>query len=207
MKLFCIKPYRRRAKKPRKKQDEKNLPAHFGNLLLQVFLSRPNLAWVSDFTYIAYKSRFLYLATVMDLFTRRLLGFNVLTSHTVELVRGALFNAIKDNPKPEILHSDQGREYASKEYTSLLKQLRIYISMSRKSCPWENGYQEAFYSQFKLDLGDPNRFESLGELTYAIYQTIHYYNHERIHTKLKMPPEQYLRWHKSVETVSKEMGT
>lgn len=60
--------------------------------------------------------------------------------------------------------------------------------MSHKHSPRENGYQESFYSQFKVDLGDPNRFKTLGELAVAIYLQIHYYNTSRIHTKLKMPP-------------------
>lgn len=65
--------------------------------------------------------------------------------------------------------------------------------MSQPGCPWENGYQESFYNQFKIDLGDSDRFESLGELVYAIYRTIYYYNHHRIHSKLKMPPVLYSR--------------
>jgi len=60
--------------------------------------------------------------------------------------------------------------------------------MSRKASPWENGYQESFYSQFKVDLGDPNSFESLGELVAEIYRLIFVYNYFRIHSKLKMPP-------------------
>ena len=72
-----------------------------------------------------------------------------------------------------------------------MESLGIKVSMSRKASPWENGYQEAFYSQFKVDLGDPNRFNSLGELIAEIYQTIHIYNTQRIHTVLKMPPKQY----------------
>jgi len=64
--------------------------------------------------------------------------------------------------------------------------------MSRKASPWENGYQESFYSQFKVDLGDPNSFESLGELVAEIYRLIFVYNYFRIHSKLKMRP-QFLR--------------
>jgi transposase InsO family protein len=64
----------------------------------------------------------------------------------------------------------------------------VAISRSRPGCPWENGYQESFYSSFKVELGDPNRFASLGEFVYAIYQAIHTYNRSRIHTALKMPP-------------------
>lgn len=60
--------------------------------------------------------------------------------------------------------------------------------MSAPGCPWENGYQESFYKGFKLDLDDPNRYEIFGELVAGIYQTINYYNQNRIHTALKQPP-------------------
>ncbi|MDP3731068.1 MAG: integrase core domain-containing protein, partial [bacterium] len=72
-----------------------------------------------------------------------------------------------------------------------------------KASPWENGYQESFYNQFKVDLGDPNRFESLGELIYAVYQTIHHYNKDRIHTILKTSPQKYLKsYYQSMQKVS-----
>lgn len=97
-------------------------------------------------------------------------------------------NAIERYGRPEILHSDQGSEYKNKIYTTFAENLGIRLSMSKKASPWENGYQESFYSQFKVDLGDQNRFKTLGELAVAIYLQIYYYNNQRIHTKLKMPP-------------------
>ena len=63
--------------------------------------------------------------------------------------------------------------------------------MSRKSSPWENSFQESFYSNFKLDLGQTNRFDTLPELVEEIYQKIYYYNNKRIHTELKMSPIQF----------------
>ena len=65
--------------------------------------------------------------------------------------------------------------------------------MSKPGCPWENGYQESFYNQFKIDLGDPDRFNNLGELIYNIHRTIFIYNNSRIHSKLKMPPIEFGR--------------
>ena|SRR3989338_8983282 len=65
--------------------------------------------------------------------------------------------------------------------------------MAAKGCPWENGYQESFYSQFKIELGDPTRFKSLGELTACIYKQIHYYNNQRLHTSLNMAPSAFAR--------------
>ena len=67
----------------------------------------------------------------------------------------------------------------------------VLISRSAPGCPWENGYQESFYSQFKVDLGDPSRFKTLGELVFAIYQTVWTYNNTRIHSALKMSPVRF----------------
>jgi putative transposase len=203
MKLFGIKPYRRRGRKFRK---TKSIGASFPNLLLTEFPRYPHHIWASDFTHISFHGRIVYIATVIDLFTREVAGFSVMTTHSVSLVINALFAAIHTHPHPAIIHSDHGSEYTSKDYVALNEQLGITMSMSKKASPWENGYQESFYSQFKVDLGDPNRFQNLGELVYAIYQTVHSYNHRRIHTKLKMPPAIFAAKHQRskqlLETVS-----
>jgi transposase InsO family protein len=127
----------------------------------------------------------------MDLFTRTITGFSVLTNHSVHLVVQCLFSGIHKYPAPEILHSDRGSEYTSKDMCILLDLLGVWQSMSRAGCPWENGYQESFYAQFKVDLGDPGRFSSLGELVYEIYRLLFVYNTSRIHTALKMPPQTF----------------
>jgi len=189
MKLFGIEPYRRRGKKWKKSQEKAQNVVQ--NLLLEVEPSHPNHVWVTDFTHIDWKKTRLYLCTMMDLFTRRITGFSVLTNHSVQLVINALFSGIHKHPPPEILHSDQGSEYTSGDIQLLSRLLGITQSMSRAGCPWENGYQESFYSQFKVDLGDPGRFEHLGELVYEIYRLIFVYNTSRIHTALKMPPQSY----------------
>jgi len=98
---------------------------------------------------------------------------------------------------------DNGREYGSKVFTGALAELGVQISRSRKASPWENGLQESFYSQFKVDLGDPSRFKSLGELVYEIHRTVWIYNHTRIHSALKMPPFMFTtRYQKLLEKVS-----
>ncbi len=193
MKIFGIKPYRRRGKKWKKVNKEYS--EQFPNLLLTNCPSYPNHIWTSDFTYIQFKKRTVYLATVLDLFTKEIVGFSVLLNHSSSLVMNALLSAVNNHPAPEITHSDQGSEYASKDYVALENNLGIQPSMSQKGCPWENGYQESFYSQFKVDLGDPNRFNHLGELVWAIYKTIHNYNNTRIQTSLKMPPAEFAKKH------------
>lgn len=190
MKKYGIKPYRRRGKKwlkPKKK------PQEYPNLLLHNFPSRPNQIWVSDFTHIPYKKTVLYLCTIEDIFLKKVIGFAVLKRHSNELVIDTLLSALTANSKPEIFHSDNGSEFDSKDFKEILCNLNIQISRSKKGCPWENGYQESFYDKFKIDLGDPNRFSSIGELIFNIYQTIYYYNNQRIHTSLKMAPNAFAR--------------
>src|SRR3989344_5701389 len=75
--------------------------------------------------------------------------------------------------------------------------VRLKISRSHPGCPWENGYQESFYDKFKVDLGDPGRFKSLGELVAEVYRTIWVYNNTRIHSALKMPPAGFEKAHKN----------
>lgn len=217
MKKYGIKPYRRRPKKPRKPEDQNKQPAPYQNLLLNIpFPDRPHIVWVMDFTYLWFHGIFLYLATVMDLFTRRVVGWYVLNVHNIALTKGAFISAlITVSRGPNISHSDQGSEYTAEEFIQLVEAVGTRVSMSRKASPWENGYQESFYSQFKMDLGDPNRFDTTGELIAAIAHTMRFYNTTRIHTALKMPPlafaEQYEQRSNHqcffTDKLSKEMGT
>lgn len=209
MKLFGIEPYRRRGKKWKKPAKEPENVVK--NLLMEIEPEHPNHIWVTDFTHIDWGKTRLYFATMMDLFTRRIVGFSVLTNHSIQLIIGSLFSSIHKHPPPEILHSDRGSEYTSGDMKIILSCLGITQSMSNAGCPWENGYQESFYNQFKIDLGDPNRFETLGELIYEIYRLIHVYNTTRIHSALKMPPQTYALQYQVqeylLETVSDKRGT
>lgn len=188
MNLFGIKAYRRRGKRWKK---TRNIKVIYPNLLLSTFPSHPNHVWTADFTHVNFKSKIVYIATVIDLYTRKVVGLSVYTTHAVQLVLSALLGALHNHPRPHIFHSDNGSEYASEVFVDALKTVGTQISRSAPGCPWENGYQESFHSQFKVDLGDPNRFKTLGELVYAIYQTIYDYNHSRIHSALKMPPMEF----------------
>jgi len=214
MKKFNLKPYRRRVKSPNK-PDDLNKPASTQeNHIKYLCPIRPNVVWVSDFTYIRFQEKFIYLATVMDLYTREIIGWNVSRYHNKELVSGALIHALNNtNSKPIYIHSDQGSEYESGDYIRLVESQGIIISMSKKSSPWENAYQESFYSQYKVDLGHTDRFEILGELIEAIYHTIYEYNNNRIHTSLKMTPMKFKQQYNqeqnqlTEDNVSKELGT
>lgn len=191
MKLYGIKPYRRH-RKPWKRVKSKDYEV-YPNLLLTTPLLKMNQIWVTDFTYIFWKGRFIYLATVMDIWNREIVGACVLANHSSALVLQALVAALMDHPKPDIIHSDQGSEYTAKIFQNFCHCAGIDISMSAKGSPWQNGYQESFYDKFKVDLGDPDRFDDLGELVYEIYHTIHVYNTSRIHTALRMSPREFTK--------------
>lgn len=195
MKKFNLKPYKRRSKKLVKKDDLNKLATKHQNLIKFFCPIRPNVVWVSDFTYIKYQNKFIYLATVMDLYTREIIGVNISRFHNKELILGALQNALINHSPCIYLHSDQGSEYDSDAYEAFCKSLGIQISMSKKGSPWENGFQESFYSQFKLDLGDIDQFSSIPELVEGIYTTLWYYNNKRIHTSLKMSPKDFRNKH------------
>jgi len=188
MKKYGIKPYRRRGKKWK---NAKSISETFPNLLLTNSPSYPNRIWTSDFTYLQHKNKTVYVATVMDLWHKKIVGLSILTNHSVQLTINALLSALNANQRPDIFHSDNDSEYDAKDFKTILKSLDIKISRSKPGCPWENGYQESFYGKFKIELGDPNRFKTLGELVSAVYQAIHYYNNDRIHTSLKCSPNQF----------------
>jgi len=188
MKLFNLKPQRKRLKKPEKLDDLNQAPMNIPNLIQGTIIDAPNKVWVSDFTYLPYFWRFVYLSTLEDVFTRQIVGWEISVRHNIDLISKALLNALEHYSAPQIIHSDQGSEYRSKKYLNLLKSFDIKPSMSEKASPWQNGHQESFYSEFKLELGHPECYPTLGELIEAIAKQIHYYNYERIHTALKCPP-------------------
>jgi len=187
MKKFNLKPKRQR-KAPKKPQDQNQAPMAVPNLIQGIIIEAPNHVWVSDFTYLPYFGKFVYLATIEDVFTREIIGWEVSVRHNTNLVAQALLNALSRYLAPQIAHSDQGSEYRSKKYLDLLESFNIKPSMSEKASPWQNGHQESFYSEFKLELGHPECCPSLGELIEAVARQIYYYNNERAHTALKCPP-------------------
>lgn len=191
MNKFSLKPVRGR-RKPRKSNKKEGLEAS-PNLLVGVPPLFKNHIWATDFTYLKWRGRFVYLSTVMDLFSRRVVGISIKTNHSALLVAETLLNALESNPAPAIVHSDQGSEYKSKLFRSILKDFKIMQSMSKRGSPWQNAFQESFYGNWEVDIGDVNRFSSLGELTAEIYKSIYYYNNERIHTALKMAPAAFAR--------------
>lgn len=205
MNKFHLKPIKRRGKKCIKPLDMKKLETPFKNEIERICPIWTNVVWVGDFTHIRFQNTWVYLATVMDLYTREIIGWHLSTTHTKDLIMHAFQDALENRKTaPLYFHSDQGSEYESDQNIQLMKHNNIIVSMSRKSHPWENGYQESFYSQFKLELGETNQYQNLGELyeTHAI--TLHYYNTKRIHTALKTSP---LQFRLSREYLFNKLGT
>lgn len=205
MKKFHLVPKRRRGTKFIKPDDLGKPETKYLNLIENFCPIRPNIVWVGDFTHIRFRDSWVYLATVMDIYTREIVGWHLSTNHSKDLIIEAFLDAVeKRKTVPVYFHSDQGSEYESEDYLDLLGKEGIIISMSRKSSPWENGYQESFYSGFKLDLGPTNHYQDLGELFEKIANTMNYYNNSRIHTSLKMSP---VAFRNSREYLFKELGT
>lgn len=205
MKKFHLMPKRKRNQKFIKPDDLGKPETKYINLIENFCPIRPNIVWVGDFTHIRFKASWVYLATVMDIYTREIVGWFLSTNHSKDLIIEAFLDAVdKRKVVPVYFHSDQGSEYESEDYLALIESNGIIVSMSRKSSPWENGYQESFYSGFKLDLGETNHYQELGELIEVVARTIHYYNNRRIHTKLKTAP---VKFRLDREYLFKELGT
>lgn len=153
---------------------------------------QPDVIWVGDFTELVFHARRIFLATVLDAFTREVIGWQIALHHTTRLVLDVLEEARrKRGGCPTYFHSDQGSEYAANECVQWLVRHGITPSMSPKGKPWNNGKQESFYLTFKTECGAPQRLPSVEALIEAVGRYISYYNSRRIHSALKMPPHVY----------------
>jgi transposase InsO family protein len=189
MQKFKLKPKLRRGFRLIKLNDLGRPETRVTNILKILCPIRPNVAWAGDFTYFWLLGRFWYVATVIDVFSREIVGWHLGSHHTTSLIMEAFEDALRrTNAPPKYFHSDQGSEYVSGAYESLLATHGTVPSHSRKSSPWQNGYQESFYNNFKLELGDVRGFTDVGAFMEAVSQQISYYNTRRIHGILKMPP-------------------
>jgi transposase InsO family protein len=148
-------------------------------------------AWMQDFTHVDFMGMRVYIATVLILKTRQILGWSISLKHDQELVYAAILDALSKYPPPSILHSDQGTEYLSYRLRDLCLKMEITLSCSDRGSPWQNGFKERFYSTLKDELGDVTRFKDIAQLHEGLALTIYYYNHKRIHTSIKMSPAAY----------------
>ncbi len=166
----------------------------YPNLIKDLKITYENQLWCSDTSRFIFHGQKWYIVTIIDIFTRQVLGFAIGRHHDSALVLEAIEMAmLASKTTPAIFHSDQGTEFMAVACTEFLEHLGTRISASDKASPWQNGYQESFFGKFKDDVGDINRFETAGELIEALYHAVHYYNFKRIHTVLKMPPAVYAK--------------
>ena len=148
-------------------------------------------AWVQDFTFLKHDSAFCYLAVVMSLKTREIVGWRLGTSHSSELTHSALLDALSKHDSPAILHSDQGSEYLSHRHQLLCQRMEIQLSASNRASPWQNGFMERWFGNLKKEFGKVSRYDDLSQLHEALALYIHYYNTKRIHLSLKTTPAAY----------------
>lgn len=147
----------------------------------------PNQVWVADITYIWTAAGWSYLAAVMDLFSRRIVGWSL--NHTLEtpLVKEALERAQKERRPPRGLlhHSDRGSQYASHDFRALLQSWHMVPSMSAPACCYDNAAMESFWSTLKTELVPSSCFENLAQARTAIFEYIQlFYNPKRLHSAL-----------------------
>jgi transposase InsO family protein len=149
--------------------------------------SKPNEVWVTDITYVDTDEGWLYLAGVLDLFSRRLIGWAMGSSLATALPLAALLMAIRQRqPSAGLIHhSDRGVQYASGDYRAALAEHKLVASMSRKANCYDNATMESFWSTLKLELVYRRHFATRAEATTAIFNYIEgFYNRTRRHSSL-----------------------
>ena len=158
------------------------------NLVKQNFsVDGPNKLWVADITYIPTDEGWLYLAAILDLFNRKIVGWAMDKTMTRQLVLKALRQAVgRERPPAGLVHhSDRGSQYASYKYQQALKDHQIVCSMSRKGNCYDNACMESFFSTLKRELIYGRRFRTRAEARQAIFEYIEvFYNRIRLHSAL-----------------------
>ncbi len=174
-----------------------DLPVAENVLNRQFSPAAPNQAWVSDITYVPTGEGWLYLAAIMDLAFRGIVGWAMSSRIDRVLVCDALTDAVqRRHPAPGLIHhSDRGSQYASHDYQDLLTQQGLIPSMSRKGNCWDNAPMESFFHSMKVEWLHDQTFRTRAEARQAIFTYIEvWYNRQRLHSSLGYrSPEQYER--------------
>jgi putative transposase len=160
----------------------------YSNLLNQEFTTeKPDKVWVSDITYVWTLEGWVYLSTIMDLFSRRIVGWGMDQHMKKELPLKVLHMAFTTRqPSKELIHhSDRGSQYCSNKYIEVLQGKEVQVSMSRKGNPYDNACIESFHATIKKELIHRRRFKTRAEAIKAINHYIsHFYNENRKHSTL-----------------------
>ena len=163
------------------------LPIAPNQLDRQFNVDSPDQAYVGDITYISTAEGWLYLAVVIDLYSRHVVGWSMADNMKTTLVNDALIMAIwKRKPKKGLLwHSDRGSQYAADSHRKLLKQHGIQQSMSRKGNCWDNAVSESFFHTLKTECVNHEKYASRDEATKSIFDYIEvFYNRQRLHSSI-----------------------
>ena len=147
----------------------------------------PNRKWIADFTYIWTAEGWLYVAAVIDLFSRRVVGWSMSTSMTTQLVTDALLMAIWRRGKPDALlhHSDQGSQYTSEQFKNLMEDNGVTCSMSRSGNVWDNAAMESFFSSLKTERTARKVYRTRDQAKADVFDYIEcFYNPKRRHSTL-----------------------
>ena len=177
---LLVKPKRRRST-----TDSRHGLRRFPNLVRGVKASRPDQIWVADITYIRLRSHDIYLAIIMDQYSRSIRGHHLSRSLGQELVLLPLERALQRHPAPEIHHSDQGTQYAAKAYVKRLQDAGTQISMAAVGKPSENGYAERLIRTIKEEEVYLSDYKNMADARQQIGHFIDVvYQHNRIHSAL-----------------------
>ena len=167
--------------------DSKHSLAIFPNLLNQDFTApSANRVWVSDFTYIRTAEGWLYLCTVLDLYSRRVAGWAVSATIDRHLAIAALESAVKERCPAQgfIFHTDRGSQYASADFRRVAAEYGAIQSMSGHGNPYDNACAESFFRSFKVECTDREHFSTREEARKVVSQHMLFYNRRRIHEAL-----------------------
>jgi len=179
------------------------------NLLNRNFtVSAPNRVWAGDMTYIHTEEGWLFLAVVVDLFSRRIVGWSLRRDMRSELVVDALRMAWlqrSPNRKTELIfHSDRGSQYASSDFNQVLKECSIQPSMSRKGDCWDNACSETLFASLKVERLHGTRFQTIRQAKDETLDWLLWYNRTRLHSTLKyVSPMQFeQQWQDRTEAIA-----
>jgi transposase InsO family protein len=165
------------------------------NLAARMKLTGRNQLWVADITYIRLKTEFVYLAVILDGFSRKVVGWALDRTLAIRLTLGALEQAIeRRQPEPGLVHhSDRGFQYAHAEYIAMIEKSHMVASMSRPANPFDNASCESFMKTLKREEIYAHKYEDLDQLRANIEEFIEeYYNRQRLHSALGYrPPEEF----------------
>ncbi len=178
------------------------LPIYENKLNREFVVPRVNYAWCSDITYCATEQGWLYLATVIDLYSNKVIGYATSSKIDKFLVIKALSKALQSRNYPTgvIVHSDRGSQYCSKAYRNLLVAHNLVGSMSRKGNCWDNSVAENFFGLIKREFLNHYKFSTIASANLGIFNYINgWYNPHRIHSKLGyLSPDEFEKRNLSV---------